>query len=76
MDTNLAGLTILEDDHIPWKEPKPYPRKLTKYKQRTLKRWAANPKNWFGPVAYMMDNKLICNPRFAQELRERYSDGR
>lgn len=49
---------------------KPYPRRLTKYRKRTLKRWARNPAHWTAPKMYIANGAVWCAPEELEKVRQ------
>jgi len=59
----------VESPHIPARVQIRFPKHLRKYKKRTLKRWADDPRNWTDGPIYRTGNTLMCHPQMAEKIR-------
>jgi hypothetical protein len=70
---NLSGIPIYTDQYLKPSQLKPYPRTLTTYKKRTLKRWAKDPKHYDEPQIIIANQAIYCHPSVLQELKAIYA---
>ncbi len=65
----IGALEVIVSTHLLPRRVKPYPRRLTTYKKRTLKRWARDPKHWDEGQIFQSGDLIMMHPTTLDELR-------